>query len=85
MNEERTRRQPWLVCLLLAAIGLTAWWPVLNCDFILLDDPVYVTANPNIQNGLSWKTVGWALQSGYAANWHPLTWLSHALDIDSLA
>lgn len=48
--------------------------------FLHYDDNVYVTDNPHIQTGGLWKTVGWALTTGYAANWHPLTWLSHWLD-----
>ena len=30
--------------------------------------------------GLSWKTVVWAFRSTQESNWHPVTWLSHALD-----
>ena len=43
------------------------------------DDHEYVTGNPHIRK-LDWTTVKWAFASTYAANWHPLTWLSHALD-----
>jgi hypothetical protein len=46
----------------------------------LFDDDVYVTKNPNVRSGLSWQGVRWAFTSGYASNWHPLTWLSHQLD-----
>src|SRR5207245_11767193 len=47
--------------------------------FINWDDPEYVTANPHIRS-LSWSTVTWPFTSFDAANWHPLTWLSLALD-----
>jgi tetratricopeptide (TPR) repeat protein len=47
------------------------------CDF---DDSVYVTANTHVQSGLTWETVKWAFSTYDAANWHPVTWLSHALD-----
>ena len=67
------------------ALGLvlaTAWlyWPVLRCGFLTFDDPEYVTDNPIVQQGLGPDTVLWAFRSGYQANWHPLTWLTHALD-----
>jgi hypothetical protein len=75
------RWQNWLVCLLLAAAVLAAYWPALNCDFVLLDDSDYDTSNPHLQNGLDWPVVAWAFRTGYAANWHPVTWLSHALDV----
>jgi tetratricopeptide (TPR) repeat protein len=45
-----------------------------------LDDRDYVTANFHIHGGLAWSTIKWAFTSTAAANWHPLTWLSHALD-----
>ena len=48
--------------------------------FVNYDDDVYVTANRHVQSGLSSSTLGWAFTSFDAANWHPLTWISHALD-----
>ena len=48
--------------------------------FINYDDDPYVTENPHVQSGLQWDTVQWAFTTHDAANWHPLTWLSHALD-----
>lgn len=54
---------------------------VRNNSFVDLDDGVYVTQNPYLQQGLAWKTFAWALTSTHrSGNWHPLTWLSHALD-----
>lgn len=49
-------------------------------EFVNYDDPDYVTKNPRVQAGLSVDALRWALTSGEASNWHPLTWLSHALD-----
>ena len=48
--------------------------------FVNLDDNVYVTENAHVTSGLNWTTVEWALTTYYASNWHPLTWISHALD-----
>ena len=51
-------------------------------DFIRVDDFEYVVRNEHIRDGLTPQTFRWAFRSaGYAANWHPLTWLSHAADI----
>jgi tetratricopeptide (TPR) repeat protein len=50
--------------------------------FIGYDDPDYVTDNPHVRGGLSWPAVEWAFTTGYAANWIPLTWLSHMLDCE---
>ncbi|MBP7977226.1 MAG: tetratricopeptide repeat protein [Verrucomicrobia bacterium] len=70
----------WLLCLLLALATWLAYWPVLRCGFVDLDDPLYVTENYQVQAGLSGKGLAWAFTTGHAANWHPLTWLSHQLD-----
>jgi protein O-mannosyl-transferase len=74
------RNKPFAGGVVLAAITLLVWSRVLWNPFINYDDWNYVTENPNVQMGLRWKTVSWAFTSFSAANWHPLTWLSHALD-----
>ena len=65
---------------MLAAATLLTYWPVVHCEFITYDDPQYVTENPTVRAGLSARGVAWAFRSAHAANWHPLTWLSHMLD-----
>ena len=49
-------------------------------NFINYDDNVYVYNNPQVTQGLTPAAVAWSFISFHAANWHPLTWLSHALD-----
>lgn len=64
-------------------IALLAALPYLQTarfGFVHLDDGAYVFENPRVQQGLTWDTVGWAFTTGENATWHPLTWLSHALD-----
>jgi hypothetical protein len=51
----------------------------LQNEFVHLDDPVYVFENPHITS-LDISFFKWAFFDFYASNWHPLTWLSHALD-----
>ncbi len=70
-----------LVCVALAAVTLAAFAPMAGNGFVSYDDPDYVTRNPHVLGGLSWPSVVWAFQSGYAGNWHPVTWLSHMLDV----
>jgi protein O-mannosyl-transferase len=72
----------WLTLLTLVATTLFAFWPVLQCDFLHLDDPDYVTANPHVRDGLTWSGVTWALARFHASNWHPMTWLSLMADVD---
>lgn len=69
------------VGLALSAVNLIVYGAVRHHDFVGWDDPDYVSQNPNVARGLTWPGVSWAFTSGYAANWHPLTWLSHMLDV----
>ena len=80
MREPGKRRQKWVVCVLLGAVVLAVFWPALRCGFVDDDDPDYVTLNKNIQHGLTWPSIEWALTTGHAVNWHPLTWVSHMID-----
>jgi tetratricopeptide (TPR) repeat protein len=75
-----TRRTIW-ICGLLSAVTLAIFWPVTSYEFVNFDDPVYVSLNAHVVNGLSWGNVSWALQTSFVGNWHPLTWLSHMLDV----
>lgn len=65
---------------LLAAATIALYCPVIGHPFVILDDNQYVVGNSYVRDGLSWTTIKWAFASTTAANWHPVTWLSHALD-----
>lgn len=65
----------------LLALVLVIYWQTVGFGFINLDDNLYVYDNTRIANGLTKDTINWAFSAFYSANWHPLTWLSHALDI----
>jgi protein O-mannosyl-transferase len=69
-----------IVCLLLAMVTLAFYNPVNRHPFVNYDDDRYVTENPHVRQGLTADTFTWALTSTEQANWHPLTWMSHALD-----
>ncbi|MBZ5641115.1 MAG: hypothetical protein LAO51_20440, partial [Acidobacteriia bacterium] len=73
---------------LLAAIGagivvltLVAFQGALGNGFVNYDDGVYVTANAHVQKGLTADSIAWAFTATECSNWHPLTWLSHMLDV----
>ena len=70
-----------LICLLLAAATFALYSRAIGHPFIFnYDDDTYVINNAHVKAGLTWETVRWALTSTESANWHPVTWLSHALD-----
>ena len=70
-----------LLCLLLTVVVLVSYGPVIHNGF-LYDDDGYITDNPHVRVGLTWATVKWAFTTYDQANWHPVTWLSHALDCE---
>jgi hypothetical protein len=71
-----------LICLCLIVATLAVFWPVRNAEFIGLDDDEYVTENPQVKAGLTLENVIWAFTATNASNWHPLTWLSHMVDVE---
>jgi tetratricopeptide (TPR) repeat protein len=71
-----------IICAVLVLLVLATFEPVRHNGFVDYDDNAYIVSNPHIQSGITYTSLVWALTSGYAANWHPLTWLSHLLDIE---
>ena len=68
------------ISLVLLLLTLAVYSRALSFDFINFDDPAYVTDNPHVRSGLTWDGLVWAFTTFHAANWSPLTWLSHMAD-----
>jgi hypothetical protein len=66
---------------LLFFVVLLVYFPVRTHLYFNPDDAVYFTHNAHVRAGLTWDTMVWAFQN-HTINWHPLTWLSHALDVE---
>jgi protein O-mannosyl-transferase len=71
-----------LVSLILVAATVVAYAPVRQYGFVNIDDAQYVSDNAAVSGGLSGPAISWAFTTGHAGNWHPLTWLSHMLDVE---
>jgi Flp pilus assembly protein TadD len=69
-----------LVCILLVAATILAFWNISAAGFVNYDDPAYVSANPIVQRGLTAENIRWAFTTFHYNNWHPLTWLSYMVD-----
>ncbi|MEP6768113.1 MAG: hypothetical protein ABJC61_05555 [Acidobacteriota bacterium] len=54
---------------------------VLRNGFVSFDDEIYVLKKPHVRAGLTGGNLAWALTATEAANWHPLTWISHMTDV----
>jgi tetratricopeptide (TPR) repeat protein len=70
-----------LTSLLLIVAVFAVYWQVGNHQFVNYDDGRYILENPHVRVGLTGQGFVWAFTSTYASNWHPLTWLSHMLDV----
>ncbi len=80
--QPKDRRLIIFLAVLLALGTAAVYAPAMRNGFVNLDDPDYVTRNPHVLAGLTWADVRWALGSSYpSSNWHPLTWISHMLDV----
>jgi len=69
-------------CAALFIITLVVFWQTGEHQFINFDDPLYVTNNPHVKGGLTFRNITWAFTTTTASNWHPLTWLSHMVDVE---
>src|SRR5450631_2007054 len=76
-NSLRIKLSLLLLILVIAATYLKA----AGFEFILYDDTLYVTENSRVGTGLTYSGIVWAFTTFHASNWHPVTWLSHMLDV----
>lgn len=67
--------------LALTVACLTLYLQVSSFDFINIDDRPFIYENPAVLSGLNSKSIWWAFTAFHSANWHPVTWLSHMLDV----
>lgn len=74
------KRTSYLVAVALAIGTAAVYWDVVSHPFINYDDPIYVTGNIHVHQGLRWETVAWAFKTSTFGNWLPLAWLTHLLD-----
>src|SRR5579863_3123520 len=80
--EQGDQWRKWAFCLLLTVVVFAVYFPALRHPFVIYDDVDYVSQNQQVQQGLTLGTLRWALTSMEFSNWHPLTWMSHALDCE---
>lgn len=81
-HESRERRRLGALALALVVAVFATYWPVRANGFVSYDDEVYLTTNPHVAKGLDPAEIGWVFTHAHAANYHPLTWISHMLDVE---
>jgi tetratricopeptide (TPR) repeat protein len=76
---ERSNKVKYYLAGLIALVTFAVYLHALHNDFVALDDDAYIFENPHIRS-FNIAFLRWAFLDFYASNWHPLTWISHALD-----
>ncbi len=81
-REDNTPKSAWavIITIVLMLVTVMIYWPVRSFEFVTLDDVEYVTQKPWVQTGLTWNGFQRAWTEPVAANWHPLTMLTHMTD-----
>ena len=65
----------------LVLLNVFVYAAVRHFELVNWDDSTYITENPTVLGGLDWRSAWWALTTGHSPYWHPVTWLSHLLDV----
>lgn len=74
-------RNATILCILMVLVTLAVYFQTAHHEFINFDDTLYVTDNPVVKGGVSPAAITWAFTTSAASNWHPVTWLSHLIDV----
>jgi protein O-mannosyl-transferase len=69
------------LAVLLFMLSAIAYYPVLNNNFHLWDDDIYVKNNEKVVNGLTADNIEWAFSTTYFGFYYPFTWMSHMADV----
>jgi len=75
-------RKHFLIGAVLLIATLAVYAPVKDHAFVDFDDEEYIVANPRVNTGLTRGNLLWAFTSAHSNNWHPLTWISHMIDVE---
>lgn len=77
-----SRKRLWIYAAAIAIVTILVYLPVAYYEFLIYDDPDYVTLNPRLLNGLTWEGIKWAFTNLNTEKtyWHPLTWISLFID-----
>ena len=79
-TREVAPRSDLYVSLSLLALTLMVYFQIHTFDFVNFDDRETIIGNTHIRDGITLAGLAWAFTSAYAANWFPVTWISHMLD-----
>lgn len=65
----------------LVLLALIPYFQTLDFGFVNYDDPLHVSKQPGVLEGITSGSVGWAAEATPANLWHPLTWISYMAEV----
>jgi protein O-mannosyl-transferase len=75
-----TKMNKLIIASFLIVVVLAVFIRTTSHQFVNLDDYDYVTQNHHVTGGITQENIAWAFTTFHAANWHPITWISHMID-----
>ncbi len=78
----RQSKKPITTAVSCTLVSFTTFSAASRCQYVKLDDSIYVTGNLVVQSGLSPAALSYAFSSLGLNYWHPMTWLSHMMDCE---
>ena len=81
ISREKRRLTIFIICMFLVISSIAVYRDIQHHEFVNFDDDMYIFENLHLAKGLTGTSIAWAFTTSYAANWHPLTWISHLLDV----
>ncbi|HUI66846.1 MAG TPA: tetratricopeptide repeat protein [Nitrospirota bacterium] len=76
---QRSQNYRYYVAAIVSLVTFVVYLPSLHHEFVEWDDAQYVVENLHIRS-INITFIKWAFANFHASNWHPLTWISHAID-----
>jgi protein O-mannosyl-transferase len=73
------KKKSYYIAVVVALLTFTVYLPSVRNGFVNFDDDKYVLGNIHI-NSLDWTFFKWAFTDISLGLWHPLTWISYAVD-----
>ena len=81
ISREKRRLTIFIICMFLVMSSIAVYRDIQHHEFVNFDDDMYIFENLHLAKGLTGTSIAWAFTTSYSANWHPLTWISHLLDV----
>lgn len=71
-----------IVPVLILILCIVLFKNTVQFEFLTFDDPIFVTENRYVKEGITIEGIKWAFDPKRSRYWHPLTWISHMLDCE---